>query len=33
MLERFQKRTYMIEETENKTYEGRLKDSELFSLE
>lgn len=32
-LERFQRRTYMIKETENRTYGGRLKDLELFSLE
>lgn len=33
ILERFQRRTEMIKETENKTYEGRLEDLELFSLE
>lgn len=32
-LEKFQRRTKMIKETENRTYEGRLKDLELFSLQ
>lgn len=32
-LERVQKKTKMIKERENRTYEGRLKDLELFSLE